>query len=303
MNKQASSLDALRVTSETDQPETLAQCLVAILALNGSTRAYSELCCALGTAVMVSLRRTARVEDRWNTFGRHAFVEDAAREEGLELRPLHPPQAAPTPPAPSEFDLHWRDSYMPLVHASVERGEPVLAWMGWPAPHRTQWGVITAIDNDGVARGLTPGCGNVPVRLVGPPVQAYCASAVEPVSTATPGRLDGLLRRFGRVLRNEIPRDYGVITGVPALESLRDETSPSVARMVLKRMSADRSEAIVTLRCLAKDADRQTQERLVKFVEIIQQQIDIAARFTRDSAGDPLGRLVRLESRIASFLT
>lgn len=76
----------------------------------------------------------------------HAYLSDFAARCGLEFRELHPPDAAPLPPAPREFDWHFRDSYLPFIRAALERDDPVLVWMGWPAPYEKEWGIITRID-------------------------------------------------------------------------------------------------------------------------------------------------------------
>ncbi|QDV91009.1 hypothetical protein RAS2_20980 [Phycisphaerae bacterium RAS2] len=302
MKTQATPLAASHFADNPNQSETLAHCLAAICAGWQRDATYGELCCALGTAMMVSCSRSARSVDRWNIFGRHAFVEEASRELGVELRPLHPPQAAPSPPAPDEFDLHWRDSYVPLVRLSLARGEPVLAWMGWPPPHDSQWGVITAIDIDGVARGLTPGCGSEPVRLVGPAVQAYCASAAEQIRRPNQDRLESMLRRFGSIVRNELQVDFGVMTGVAALAALREETNPEIISPVLRRMAADRAAAIPTLRALATGANTSFQSLLDHVAHAMDRQCECVARIEQLSAEELVGSLIELESRIAALL-
>lgn len=302
MNTQAQPLNALRIASNPNQPESLALCLRAILGWSGSHLDYRELCCALGTAMMVSYCRTARSEDRWNMFGRHAFVEETAREAGLELRALHPPQAAPKPPAPSEFELHWRDSYMPLVRASLERGEPVLAWMGWPPPDDSHWGIIAAIDHDGVARGLTPGCGSVPVRLAGPPVQVYCATKFDTQETRRHDRLKSILTRFGRVLRNELPEAFGVVTGVPALKALHGQTPAEIVQAVIKRMTTDRGGARSVLHKFAVDADSRWHSRVERIADAINEQASFAERVGQSPQPDDIDKLIEIEERIADLM-
>lgn len=104
----------------------------------------------------------------------HNRVVEAARLWGLELRDLHPPEAAPLPTVPPEFEQHFRDSYMPFIRASLERDEPVLAWMGWPPPDQQEWGVITGIDKEtGQCRGRTSSSSDCDQVMVGPAVQVY----------------------------------------------------------------------------------------------------------------------------------
>ncbi len=296
------SFDAHRFTPRANHPETLAQCLRAICIGHERKWSYNDACCALGTAVMVSLRANAPAALRWNVFGRHAFVEEAARELGVELRPLHPPQAAPAPPAPSEFELHWRDSYMPLVHASIERSEPVLAWMGWPQPHGADWGVITSVDGDGTARGITPGCGNEPVRLAGPPVQVYCATAFDMQGTRRHSQLESILRRFGRVLRNELPEAFGVVTGVPALKALGDASSAQDVHFVMNRMVSDRASVGEVLLKFASDADPRWRSRAERIAEAINQQTSFATRIDPSRITHELDKLIEIEATIADLL-
>lgn len=251
---------------------------------------------------MVSLRAGAPAALRWNVFGRHAFVEEAAREFGVELRPLHPPQAAPAPPAPSEFELHWRDSYVPLVRSSIDRGESVLAWMGWPEPHGLDWGLITAVDGNGAARGVTPGCGDEPVCLAGPPVQVYCATAFDSQETRRHDHMESILRRFGRVLRNELPEAFGVVTGVAALKALGDQSPAKDVHFVINRLVCDRASAGSVLHKFASDADPRWRSRVERIMEAINRQTSCAACLDPSGVTDELDKLIDIEAAMADLL-
>lgn len=111
-----------------------------------------------------------------DALARHAFLVEAARRFSLELRELHPPEAIPLPPTPREFDWHFRDSYLPFIRAALERDEPVLAWMGWPAADAREWGIITSLDpGTGVCSGWTASGRQ---RLIAAPVQVYTVAAL-----------------------------------------------------------------------------------------------------------------------------
>lgn len=103
----------------------------------------------------------------------HANVVEAARRFGVELRDLHPPEAAPLP-TPPEFEQHFQDSYLPFIRAALTRDEPVLAWMGWPPPDECEWGVITGIDPaTNRCIGRTRSSPKADVAMIGPAVQVY----------------------------------------------------------------------------------------------------------------------------------
>lgn len=99
----------------------------------------------------------------------HLQVKGVARESGLEARELHPPDAAPVPLKPPEFDLHWRDSYLPFVKVALGRDEPILASGGWPE-EAGSWGIITKIDVQNRCSGQT--CSGFR-EMIGPALLAY----------------------------------------------------------------------------------------------------------------------------------
>ena len=203
-------------------------CASMVLSLQAMLEAYGrqvelwELGAVTGNAVMVTYAPAAPAKERWNVYGRHAFLEQAARAYGLLLRELHPPSAAPVPNTPPEFAGHFRDSYQPFIEVAVSRDEPVLAWMGWPPPQAAIWGVITGIDPASKAcYGQTMYSRGKPVPLAGPPVQVYVVQEYVPQSGA-PLLIDAVLERAAIVLNNKLDASFGVVTGPAAIRKWRE---------------------------------------------------------------------------------
>lgn len=79
----------------------------------------------------------------WPKAGRDAALLSTAELIGIQLRELHPPSASRGLNRSAEFDQHFRDSYIPLMRRALESDQSLLAWCGWPAPYRNEWGLIT----------------------------------------------------------------------------------------------------------------------------------------------------------------
>jgi hypothetical protein len=173
-------------------------------------------------AFMLTSSAEARPGEQWNTYGRHAFLESAARLYGLELRDLHPPDAAPLPLTPPEFEDHFVDSYLPLVRTALEHDHPALAWMGWPLPERAIWGVITEFDaGRGVCLGHSISSGGRPVALAAAPVQVYTVQEYREMDCPPSAIIDAALEHATVVLANRLPAKYRTVSGVAALEKWR----------------------------------------------------------------------------------
>lgn len=211
-----SRLETIQMNPLSSSDESLAACLGAILSACGTPVPYDELITALGTAFMVSYAPDAPAAMQWDFFGRHAFLVETAQMYGLELRGLHPPDAAPAPPLPREFDLHYHDSYLPLIRTSLARDEPLLAWMGW-ATGQADWGVITSLRDDRCA-GITP---VGPAELIASPVQIYQFSGFNPPQTNPDELLDTVIRRARIILGNQLDPAFQVITGPRAIQAWR----------------------------------------------------------------------------------
>lgn len=96
----------------------------------------------------------------------------AARRLGLELRDMHPPDAAVGLTASAEYPQHFADSYVPLIRRATANGQVCLARRGWPPSAGPGWGLVLSVDGD-TPVGLAPGCGAEPVAMIGPAVQVY----------------------------------------------------------------------------------------------------------------------------------
>lgn len=270
-----------------DPSQSLLSCLDGALRYYGCRVDRDELAVVLGDAVLVTHAAEARPGERWNVYGRHAFLEPAARLYGLALRDLHPPEAAPLPVPPPEYLGHFADSYLPLVRTALGHGYPALAWMGWPEPNRTRWGVITKVDAGGRVVGRTPFSHGRSVTLEGPPVQVYTVQEFQKRCPPMEEILSAAFEHAEAVLNNRIPNNFRVVTGIAALEKWRDETnSPAgvAASMIVGRSSAARffrrfadqhqsadeyagifGEQVETLRSLAgKDGKKEAIDRLIE---------------------------------------
>jgi hypothetical protein len=221
---------------------------------------YDDLSAALGLSFMVCAPRGEVWPHDWMDYARDWNLIDAARLFGLELRPLHPPEAADGLDRAAEFGLHFEDSYAPLIRMALEHEQPVLAWQGWTGPQQMQWGVIMGTCGDGVGfRGTTVGCKEHAVTLRAPAVQCY---VVEFGVGRTPSETELMrfaLRAARRVVRNEIPATFGVTTGPAAYDAWLDwltrkptaaETVPARAAAhvcLARRIAAARQSAIAFL--------------------------------------------------------
>lgn len=215
----SSRLSAIHISPQEPCRESLVACLQAILRVYGRDANYHELMSLTGAAFMTSYAADAPPNMRWNVCGRHAFLVAAARLYGLELRELHPPDAAPSVPVPREFDWHFRDSYLPFIRTGLDRDEPLLAWMGWPAPHSAEWGVITCLDEStNRCRGMTRG-GNA--ELVAAPIQVYQVIGYEPPETDCDYLVDVVVKQARTIQGGGVDPCYGVSTGMSALSGWR----------------------------------------------------------------------------------
>ena len=227
-----SRLSALHVAPGDGQCESLVLALQAVLRACGRDVDYDELAAATGVAFMTTRAVGEPDPRRWPAHGRHAFLVPAARKYGLELRDLHPPGAAPLPRTPPEFAGHFRDSYLPFVAGAVARGEPVLAWMGWPSPHELKWGIITDIDAaSGRCLGCTAGLTEPRVPLAGPPVQVYVVQGGAAGDPSPRDLLQAALERAAVILDNRLDPSFGVVTGPPAMLDWHTALSDALGRV------------------------------------------------------------------------
>ena len=79
----------------------------------------------------------------WPAVARDAALERTATLVGMQVRELHPPSASTGLEKSAEYPQHFADSYVPLIQRALEADQQVLAWRGWPAPHKNNWGLTT----------------------------------------------------------------------------------------------------------------------------------------------------------------
>lgn len=202
---------------------------------------YDDLSAALGLSFLVCAPRGEVCPQDWSDYAQDWNLIEAARLFGLELRPLHPPEAADGLERAAEFGLHFEDSYAPLIRMALEHNQPVLAWQGWSGPRNMQWGVITGTGGDGVGfRGTTVGGTGQTVALRAPAVQCYVVEFGVGRTPIEPELMRFAVRAARRVVRNEIPATFGVTTGAAAYDAWLDwlKRKPTAAETAAARAAA-----------------------------------------------------------------
>jgi hypothetical protein len=162
----------------TNERESLAVCLRAVLAAGGATHAYDELVAVLGLGALAVAAPDQPIET-WPTIARDCCLVSAAKRLGLRLRELHPPEAARGLEASREFPDHFRDSYYPLILAAIEHQQPVLAWCGWPPPAEREWGLVVGAGDDALL-GLSIGSADRVQPMAGAARQVYVVESAGP---------------------------------------------------------------------------------------------------------------------------
>ena len=200
----------------------------------------------------------------WSMYARDAFLIEAGRLFGMQIREIHPPEAARGLEASAEFDQHFDASYRPLILRALEHGQPVLAWQGWPGERMMSWGVLGESCDEGVGfRGMTLASdaefASPSLRtLVRPPIQVYVVERITPRVPRNVELLDAALSHARIVLGNQLNDRFGVITGPAAIDewiarlsypsraaTVRERTVPPVARLP----GSDRHAASVISGC------------------------------------------------------
>ncbi len=219
----------------------------------GGEPCYRDINAALGLSFMVCVRDTRRSLASWMTEGRDVFLIPTAALFGIRLRELHPPGAAVGLETLPEFAQHFEASYRPLIKTAIENNQPVLVWRGWPGDAAEQWGVVTAISDEGIGLcGATVTSGGDEVVLTAPPVQMHIVEEIKP-KVPPEGELLRLAVRNARlVLEDKTDRRFGITTGPDVYRSWRQrlpsekasETEPAADAKSHHRMA----EAIVHAR-------------------------------------------------------
>ena len=87
---------------------------------------------------------------------RDARLIEAGKHFGMQIRDVHPPEAARGLEAAAEFDQHFDASYRPLILRALENNQGVIAWRGWAGERELSWGWIRIARDEGVGfRGAT----------------------------------------------------------------------------------------------------------------------------------------------------
>lgn len=132
--------------------ESLAFAVRAIARQAGVKIDHSELVAALGWEISAvpSVAATPAM------FDRDARLIEAGKLFGMQIREVHPPEAARGLEAAAEFDQHFDASYRPLILRALENNQGVIAWRGWAGERELSWGWIRAACDEGVGfRGAT----------------------------------------------------------------------------------------------------------------------------------------------------
>ncbi|UCC31209.1 MAG: hypothetical protein JSU86_02815, partial [Phycisphaerales bacterium] len=91
-----------------------------------------DLNAALGLPWMTPAVPRERDLACWPMYARDAFLAEAGRLFGMNIRDIHPPEAARGLNGFPEFQQHFDASYRPLILKALEHNQAVLAWQGWP---------------------------------------------------------------------------------------------------------------------------------------------------------------------------
>ena len=88
--------------------------------------------------------------------GRSFRLIEAGKRFGMQIREVHPPEAARGLEDAPEFEQHFDASYRPLILRALENRQSVLAFRGWAGERERSWGWIRSACNEGVGfRGST----------------------------------------------------------------------------------------------------------------------------------------------------
>jgi hypothetical protein len=173
---------------------------------------------------MICANRDEPDVGRWSMYARDAFVMEAGRLFGMQIREIHPPEAARGLDTVAEFDQHFDASYRPLIHRGLEHNQPVLAWQGWPGDRGLSWGIIRDKCGQGVGfRGVTMWSdaeilSSTSLTLTRPPIQLYVVERITAIAPRDVELLDVALDHARTALGGGLGDRFGVITGPSAFD-------------------------------------------------------------------------------------
>lgn len=185
-------MSAFRWLEQPGQFESLAICLRSITGQADAPADYDDLLVGLGLGSLV-IADDRHAPCDWPQLARDELLITTAECSGVRLRDLHPRRAAVGLETSAEFQLHFVDSYLPLIERALSCGQRAIAWRGWPPPADMQWGVITTRGSESVS-GYTSGHSGALLDLVAPSQQVYIVE-----ETGAPARWLGPADSFARV--------------------------------------------------------------------------------------------------------
>ncbi len=208
--------------------QSLPLALMAVARRFGTVIDFDDLNAALGLSTLTCAVSTELDCRNWCLYARDAFLPEAAKLFGMDVREIHPPESAVGLAGFKEFDQHFDASYRPLVSNALSHGQAVIAWRGWPKGRELCWGIIQKECHEGIgfegAVYQAPDSPN-PERieeflgaLEEPPVQIYVIERVLPVQPTVEQTRDTAIEHALHILRNDCGSSFGAITGPLAFD-------------------------------------------------------------------------------------
>ncbi len=156
---------------------SLPLCLEAVLRSYGAEVDLAGVAAALEWGAWIKPTTQDCIAE-WMLAASDRNLVSAARALGLELRDMHPPDAAVGLTVSAEYPEHFADSYVPLIRRAAANGQVCLARRGWPPAAGPGWGIVVGVEGE-TPVGLAAGCGASLVAMTGPAVQVYVVEAFQ----------------------------------------------------------------------------------------------------------------------------
>lgn len=220
---------------------------------------HDDLLAALGLSLFACAVLDSPDVGDWSAYGRDAFLIEAARLFGMNIREIHPPEAAVGLRRSPEFRQHFDASYKPLIEHALAHEQPVLAWRGWVGPRDLTWSVIRRRDDSEI--GFSAAAATPDAHAEGeecsfdyPPVQVYVVETVTPTSLGPLDRTPVALEHAYRLLSNEIGAGVGLVTGPAAYDAWTEHLTQEAGPSGGPRVRGDASDiSNVSAGCRAED--------------------------------------------------
>lgn len=157
----------------------------------------------------------------WPLYARDAFITEASKLLGVNVREIHPPEAARGLWGIAEFRQHFDLSYRPIIENALNNNQSVLAWRGWSGETAPTWGIITARCEGGVRLCGIP-CtsveGTSATPLDAPPVQVYVVESVDGANPSAARLAAHLEMTARRAIGGDLDEPFAVVTGRAAID-------------------------------------------------------------------------------------